>query len=120
MKRKRRNHSPEFKVRIAFTALCGSQTVVEIAREHQLHATQVTAWKTHLREQMAAVFEAGREKPEGYSEREIEQLRAKMGELTMELDWLQKKSRHLSLDGSVRFGWKRFPEGRACAVSVPS
>ena len=97
MKCKRRNHSPEFKAKIAFAALCGNQTVAEIAREHQLHATQVTAWKTHLRKQMASVFESGREKAEGHTEREVEQLRAKIGELTMELDWLQKKSRHLSL-----------------------
>ena len=38
MKRKRRNHSSEFKAKIAFAALCGNQTVAEIAREHQLHA----------------------------------------------------------------------------------
>ena len=63
----------------------------------RLHATQVTAWKTYLREHMASVFETGRDKAEGHSEREVEQLRAKIGELTMELDWLQKKSRHLSL-----------------------
>ena len=97
MKRTRRNHSPEFKAKIAFAALCGRQTVAEIAREHQLHSTQVTAWKTRLREQMATLFETGRDKVEGHSEREVEQLRAKIGELTMELDWLQKKSRHLSL-----------------------
>ena len=97
MKRKRRNHSPEFKAKIAFTALCGNQTVAEIAREHQLHATQVTAWKTHLREHMASVFETGRQSMEAHSEQEVDQLRAKIGELTMELDWLQKKSRHLSL-----------------------
>lgn len=97
MKRKRRNHSPEFKAKIAFAALRGEQTVAEIAREHQLHATQVTAWKTRLREQMATLFETGNERAEGHTEREVEQLRAKIGELTMELDWLQKKSRHLSL-----------------------
>ena len=97
MKRNRRNHSPEFKAKIAFAALCGNQTVAEVAREHQLHATQVTAWKTHLRQHMASVFETGRESTEGHSEREVEQLRAKIGELTMELDWLQKKSRRLAL-----------------------
>ena len=97
MKRKRRNHSPEFKARIAFEALKGERTVAEIAREHQLHATQVTAWKTQLKEQMATVFESGKDLDTRPSEREIEQLRAKIGELTMDLDWLQKKSRHLSL-----------------------
>ena len=97
MKRKRRNHSPEFKARIAFEALKGERTVAEIAREHQLHATQVTAWKTRLKEQMATVFETGGEVSDRPSEREVEQLRAKIGELTMDLDWLQKKSRHLSL-----------------------
>ena len=71
--------------------------MAEIAREHQLHATQVTAWKTQLREKMSGVFESGNETESGFSEREIEQLRAKIGELTMELDWLRRKSKHLSL-----------------------
>ena len=97
MKRKRRNHSPEFKSRVAFEALAGHRTVAEIAREHQLHPTQVTAWKTQLREKMSGVFESGNDADPGISEREIEQLRAKIGELTMELDWLRKKSKHLSL-----------------------
>ena len=75
----------------------GERTVAEIAREHQLHATQVTSWKTRLKEQMATVFETGDDVSGRPSEREVEQLRATIGELTMDLDWLQKKSRHLSL-----------------------
>ena len=71
--------------------------MAEIAREHQLHATQVTAWKTQLREKMSGVFESGNDADLGFSEQEVEQLRAKIGEMTMELDWLRKKSKHLSL-----------------------
>ena len=46
MRRPRRNHSPAFKARIALEAIRGEKTVAQIAAHHQLHVTQVTAWKT--------------------------------------------------------------------------
>ena len=56
MRRPRRNHSPAFKARVALEAIRGEKTIAEIAAHHEVHATQVTAWKTELLENAAAVF----------------------------------------------------------------
>ena len=57
MKRTRRNHSAEFKARIAREALRGVKTVAEIARENSLHPVQVSGWKKELEENMSRLFE---------------------------------------------------------------
>ncbi len=45
MRKPRRNHSASFKARVALEAIRGEKTVAEIAAHHEVHATQVTAWK---------------------------------------------------------------------------
>jgi transposase len=51
-----RSHSAAFKARVAPEAIGGEKTVAEIAAHHEVHATQVTAWKTQLREKAAGIF----------------------------------------------------------------
>jgi transposase-like protein len=48
MRKPRRNHSATFKARVALEAIRGDKTVAEIGAHHEVHATQVTAWKTGL------------------------------------------------------------------------
>jgi len=59
MKKPRRNHSPEFKARVALEALRGEKTVAQIAAHHEVHVTQVTAWKTELLEKRCRDFRRG-------------------------------------------------------------
>lgn len=74
----------------------GIKTTAQIAREHQLHPLLVTQWKKILRERMPEVFD--REKPVADdSEKLIAQLHQKIGQLTVDLDWLKKKCRQLGL-----------------------
>ena len=86
MKKPRRNHSAAFKARVALEAIRGEKTVAEIAAHHEVHATQVTAWKTQLLENAAGVF--GGEAVAADEREKIRELHAKIGELTVERDFL--------------------------------
>ena len=100
MKRKRRTHSAEFKARIALEALKEIKTVNQIAAENEIHPAQVSTWKSELKEQMSTIFERknGKDKDREVDERAIAALERKVGQLTMERDWLSKKSKELGLD----------------------
>ena len=56
MKGKRRNHSAQFKVKVALAAIKGDQTVAELSSKYQVHATQATQWKKQLLEALPEVF----------------------------------------------------------------
>ena len=87
MKRSRRNHASKFKARIALEALRGDLTLAELASRHGVHATQIAAWRKQALEHLSEVFENGNPVLED-AERHIRELRAKVGELTMERDFL--------------------------------
>ena len=96
MKAKRKRHNGAFKARVGLEAVMGIKPVAQIAREYQVHPTQVTQWKTVIRERLPELFEVG-ENSSAEQERVIGQLHQKIGELTVDLDWLKKKSRQLGL-----------------------
>jgi transposase len=96
MKGKRKRYSGAFKAKVGLEALMGVKTVGQIAREYEVHPTLVTQWKGVIRERLPELFEpAGAVNVD--SERMIAQLHQKIGELTVDLDWLKKKSRQLGL-----------------------
>ncbi len=87
-KKNRTRHSPEFKAKVALAALREQETIPEIARRCGVHANVVYKWKAQLVENVSRAFEAeGR--GGGPSEREEELLR-KIGELTVERDFLAR------------------------------
>jgi transposase len=87
MKRSRRNHSPAFKAKVALQAIRGDKTLSELAQQHQVHPTQITAWKQQLFEHAAELFANGQSLAED-SQQRVQDLHAKIGELTMERDFL--------------------------------
>jgi transposase len=87
MKRSRRNHSSKFKARVALEALRGEATLTELGSRHGVHATQIAAWRKQALEHLSEVFDHGNPVLED-AERHIRDLRAKVGELTMERDFL--------------------------------
>ena len=88
-RRKRRNHSSAFKAKVALEALKGESTLTEIAEKYDLHPNQIQRWKNDLIEGAAEIFGSNK-KERKTTEAEIEKLHAKIGELTMERDFLSK------------------------------
>lgn len=98
MKAKRKRCEPEFKARVALEALKGLKTIQQIGQEYQVHPVQVSEWKKTMVEGAAEVFSPGRVRSaEEDFDRERKQLQAKIGELTIDLDWLREKSKQLGL-----------------------
>jgi transposase-like protein len=96
MKRKRKQYSGAFKAKIGLEALIGIKTTAQLARENSVHPLLVGQWKAIIRERMPELFERGNQAPDD-SEKLIAQLHQKIGQLTVDLDWLKKKSRQLGL-----------------------
>ena len=95
-KTKRKRYTGAFKAKVGLEALMGVKTVGQIAREYQVHPVQVTQWKGTIREHMPEVFESPR--PAGENQQElIAQLHEKIGQLSVEVDWLKKKCRQLGV-----------------------
>jgi transposase len=94
---KRRQHSAEFKSRVALEALRGLKTVNEIAREHQVHPVQVSAWKKELLDRVPEVFGRKPEADAAAQTRQRERLERKVGELTMDIEFLKKKCGQLGI-----------------------
>lgn len=89
MSKKRRNHSPEFKSKVALAAIKGDQTLSELSRQYGINSNLIGKWKKQLIEQSSEVFASGK----GLApdrESEIHDLQAKIGQLTMENDFLSK------------------------------
>lgn len=85
-RRPRRNHSPAFKSKVALAAIKGEQTVAELAQRFDVHPNQITQWKTLLLERATTVFEGGES---AHPPVDVKQLHAKIGELTLENDFLE-------------------------------
>lgn len=87
MSRKRRNHSPEFKAKVALAAIKGDQTLAELSSQFQLHSNQISQWKRVFLDSASLIFDANQSTN---SEEEIKKLHAKIGQITMENDFLPK------------------------------
>jgi len=55
-RRPRRNHSPAFKAKVALAAIRGEKTLAELAEQFDVHANQITSWRTQLLAGAAEVF----------------------------------------------------------------
>ena len=89
---KRRRFSGELKAKIALDALRGDRTLQEIASKHQVHPNQVSAWKRQAITGLGEVFSNGGERRRRDHESEVRELHAKIGELTVERDFLSRGS----------------------------
>jgi transposase-like protein len=95
-KTKRKRYAGAFKAKVGLEALMGVKTVGQIAREYQVHPVQVTQWKGVIRDRLPELFEA-RATADVDSQELVAQLHEKIGQLTVETDWLKKKCKVLGL-----------------------
>ena len=86
MRRKRLNHSPAFKAKVALAAIKGDKTIVELSEQFDVHANQITQWKNQLLERASDAFDGqgAKEAPV-----DVKTLHAKIGELALENDFLE-------------------------------
>ena len=88
-KRTRRNHSAAFKAKVALAAIRGDRTVAQLAEQHGVHPTQITTWKEQLQASAANVFETASGSAPSTPPIDLKALHAKIGELTLENDFLK-------------------------------
>jgi len=92
MQNKRRNHSAEFKAKVALAAAKGDKTIAELAGEYQVHPNQITQWKKQLLESLPEIFSRRRDRDKRRQDDLTDRLYQQIGQLKVELDWLKKKS----------------------------
>ena len=85
---KRRRFTADFKARVALDALRGDRTIQEIAAKHKVHPNQVSAWKRQAVDGLGEIFSNGASKARVDHEGEVHELHAKIGQLTVERDFL--------------------------------
>ncbi len=87
---KRRRFTADFKAKVALEALHGDKTIQEIAVRYKVHPNQVSTWKRQAMDGLGAIFSNGVDKVRVGHESEVHGLHAKIGELTVERDFLAR------------------------------
>ena len=85
-RKQRRNHSSTFKAKVALAALKGDKTLSELSEQFEVHPNQITDWKRQLQENAGIAFG---EKPEKEKGPDIQRMQAKIGQLSLENDFLE-------------------------------
>ena len=91
MSKKRRQHSPDLKVRVGLEALKGIEPVHTIAAKYQVHPVQVSQWKKEAAERRPEVFARKGDQAAKDAQAREKELFEEIGRLKMELEWLKKK-----------------------------
>jgi transposase-like protein len=87
-RRPRRNHSPAFKAKVAIAAIKGERTIAQIAEQFDVHPNQVTTWKAQLEGGASDVFGDSTSAAQEPAV-DVKALHAKIGQLTLENDFLE-------------------------------
>ena len=86
----RRRFTAEFEAKVVLEAIQGHRTIAELAARHELHPTQIAAWKREAVERLAKVFDDRGFEVQANRDAEVTKLHAKIGQLVVERDFLAK------------------------------
>jgi transposase len=89
-RRIRRNHSPAFKAKVALAAIKGEKTMSELSQQFDVHVNQIKQWKDQLLEGASGLFSGDAKTEPTAPTVDLKVLHAKIGELTLENDFLEK------------------------------
>lgn len=92
MSKKAREYSSEEKARVALEALKGELSMAQISSKYGVHATQINRWRKEALESMVSGFKSKSKVKDTSQEELIKELYEQIGQLTVERDWLKKKS----------------------------
>jgi len=87
---KRRRFSAEFKAKVALEALSGAHTMAELSARHKVHPNMIAKWKRQAQEHLPELFFKKGSRDAASREDELKELHAKIGQLTVENDFLAK------------------------------
>ena len=87
---RRRRFTAEFKAKVALEAIRGEQTIHDLASRYELHPNMITNWKRQAIENLAETFSGKAERARTADDAQIKELHAKIGQLTVERDFLAK------------------------------
>ncbi len=99
MKKQVKKYSAEEKAKVAIEAITGEMTVAQITSKYGVHANQIYKWKKAAVDFMVAGFKSKPGQQDTSQEELIKSLFEQIGQLTVERDWLKKKSRVFGLGG---------------------
>jgi transposase len=102
MSKIRKNHSAGFKAQVALAAIREDATIAELTAKYGIHATLIHRWKKEAIEAMAAGFSGKQERQQNDHTAEVKELHAKIGQLTVERDFLVDASKRLGLFGGKK------------------
>jgi transposase len=90
MSKKRKQHSPQFKAKVALAALQNEETTAQLASRFDIHPTMITTWKRQLLDNAAELFDKA-QKSHKQAEGKIDELYRHIGQLKVERDFLARK-----------------------------
>jgi len=99
MSRKRKQYSSQFKAKVAIEAIRGQKTTAELASQYDIHPTMINNWKRDLLEKASDLFDSGKavSKAQSETQAQLDELYRQIGQLTVERDFLAKRSAQLGL-----------------------
>jgi transposase len=97
----RKNFNAKFKLQVALEAIKNNATTIELSNRYGVHPTQIQVWKAILEKQAETLYFRGGKAPEP-DEKRFAALERKVGQLTIENDFLKKNfEKYQNKNGSI-------------------